>query len=644
MKTLLNRLLAVSIILALLAVQYPSITTTTTAEPELNEVPANTPGAPDEAHVAPPEACGDPFTPIYEVQGSGDASPFDKEEVAIEGVVVGDFQNNASEDDGDLNGFHVQDPEGDDDPATSDGIFVFGSSGTDVATGDRVRVRGSVSEYKDLTEISASQIWVCSSGHSVDPTPLTLPVESAGAFEAYEGMLVTFPQALVISEYYNFDRYNEIVLTSERHLTPSAEYEPGSAELSQAGQGFSLDRITLDDGRSTQNPDPALHPNGGVFGLDNLFRGGDTLQNVTGVMDYSFNLYRIQPTEGADYVNANPRTAAPESTGGSLKVASFNVFNYFTTLAERGNTCGPSGDMECRGADTAEELARQRDKIIAALAGLDADVVGLIEIQNDPDESTADLVAGLNALLGDGTYDYVATGYIGTDAIKVALIYKPASVSPAGVFAVLDSSVDPRFRDGFNRPALAQTFRDNATGEVFTVAVNHLRSKGSDCNAIGDPDLGDGAGNCNLTRKTAAEALVDWLAADPTGSGGGYFLIIGDLNAYDKEDPIDAILAGADGELGTGDDYSDLVMKYQGEDAYGYVFDGQTGYLDYAFANEALLSKVTGTTIWHINADEPDLIDFDMSYKEDAQDEIYAPDAYRSSDHDPVIVGLDFTG
>ena len=125
----------------------------------------------------------------------------------------------------------------------------------------------------------------------------------------------------------------------------------------------------------------------------------------------------------------------------------------------------------------------------------------------------------MNAVNGAGTYDYVSTGTIGTDAIKVALIYKPASVSLVGSYAILDSSVDSRFIDTKNRPTLAQTFMDSSTGGVFTVAVNHLKSKGSACNDVGDPDLGDGAGNCNLTRKAAAEAMVDWLATDPTGSG-----------------------------------------------------------------------------------------------------------------------------
>ncbi len=593
----------------------------------------NTPGAPNIMFVPPPEACGDPFTPIYTVQGNAEASPLAGTEVAVEGVVVGDFQNNASLDNGDLNGFHVQDPTGDSDSTTSDGVFVYAPGGEDVAAGEVVRVRGAVSEFNGMTEITASQIWHCGSG-TVAPTTLALPVSSVGDFEVYEGMLVTFPQPLVISEYFNFDRYGEIVLTSQRHLTPTAQFEPGSPEAAEAAQLFLLDSITLDDGRTVQNPDPAIHPNGSIFDLNNLFRGGDLVQNVTGVLDYSFNLYRIQPTQGADYIPANPRPLQPDEVGGFTRVASFNVLNYFTTIdLGPGNwTCGPAGDQECRGADTIEELVRQRAKIIAALSTINADVVGLIEIENNPgDGPTADLVSGLNDFFGVGTYDYIATGAIGTDAIRTALIYKPGEVTPMGSYAILDTSVDPRFLDDKNRPVLAQTFVDNLTSEIFTVAVNHLKSKGSACNDVGDPDLGDGAGNCNVTRTLAAQALVDWLATDPTSSGDPDSLIIGDLNSYDKETPIDVLLAGG---------YTDLVYKFLGEEAYSYVFDGQTGYLDHALASAGLTGHISGASIWHINADEPDLIDYEMTFKQDAQDAIFAPDAYRSSDHDPVVIGI----
>jgi len=592
------------------------------------------------------EACGDAFTPTYTIQGSGATSPLVGSTVAVEGVVVGDFTTGATVTGG-KNGFYIQDPTGDGNPATSDGLFIY-SNLKDVQADDRVRVAGKVAEYvtgtSSLTQITnVTQIWTCSTGNVVAPTVLALPVAADFDYEDYEGMLVTYPQDLVISEYFEFDRYGSIVLTSKRNLTPTAQFEPGSPEYFAAVQANLLDRITLDDARTTQNPNPALHPNGGIFDLTNLFRGGSTLTDLTGILDSYSSLYRIQPTKGAVYTNTNPRTSAPEVEPGELTVTSFNVLNYFLSIDTGSSSwiCGPSGDMECRGADTPEELARQRAKILAAMSGIEADVYGLMEIQNDTGASTADLVAGLNDFFGTGTYAYINTGYIGGDAIKQAIIYKPAAVTPVGGYKILDSSVDPRFIDTANRPVLAQVFEDNITGETFVVAVNHLKSKGSAC--TGDPDLGDGQGNCNLTRKTAAQALVDWLANPVYFAGVENALIIGDLNSYDKEDPIDMIKLGADDLAGTDDDYTDMIAFFQGEDAYGYVFDGQVGYLDHALANKSLADNIIDVNFWHINADEADLIDYNMDFKADAQDAIYAPDAYRSSDHDPVIITLAFT-
>ena len=365
------------------------------------------------------------------------------------------------------------------------------------------------------------------------------------------------------------------------------------------------------------------------------------MTNVVGVLDFAFDLYRIHPTQGADFAVQNPRPEEHAAVGGSLEVAASNVLNYFSTIDTGVFICGPLENQECRGADDPDEFTRQKDKIITALAEIDADVVGLMEIENHPtDEALADLVAGLNAEMGAGTYEYIGSGSIGPDAIRIALIYKPSRVTPVGTDAVLDSDefLDPNnLGRAQNRPAQAQTFEENATGERLTVVVNHLKSKGSEC-GTGDDDPVQG--NCNLTRTLSAAVLADWLATDPTGSGDSDFLVIGDLNSYDKEDPIDALTAGSDDTAGTGDDFTDLILQFEGEDAYSFLFDGQLGYLDYALANRTLLGQVTGATEWHINADEPDLIDYDTEFKQDAQDAIYAPDQYRSADHDAVVVGL----
>lgn len=578
-----------------------------------------TPGAANDCPAPPPPfgVCGDGAeTSIHAIQGPGDSSPVAGSSRVIEGVVVGDFQGSSR-----LNGFFVQEEDGDadTDPLTSEGLFVFAPGSADVAAGDVVRVQGTVSEFNDKTELgSVTDLAICPSGASATPTPRTLPVASLDDWEPHEGMLVTFPQALSIGEYFDFDRFNETVLTAGRQYQPTAVHEPGSAEAAALARDNLLGRITLDDGRDAQNPDPAIHPNGMEFDRANRFRGGDTVEDVTGVLDYAFGRYRVQPTEGARYSEENPRPEAPDPVGGNVKVASFNVLNYFTTL-------------DSRGADTPEEFERQRAKIIAAISEIDADVVGLIEIENN-EAAIENLVGGLNAANGAGTYAYVDTGVIGTDEIKVAFVYQPARVTPVGDYAILDSSVDPRFIDTKNRPALAQTFRSADTGAVFTAVVNHFKSKGSDCNDVGDPDTGDGSGNCNRTRTMAAEALVDWLDMDPTGSGDDDFLVIGDLNSYDKEDPIDALTDGG---------YIDLLREFQGELAYSYVFDGQIGYLDQALAGEGLADEVAGATVWHLNADEPDILDYDMTFKQDAQDALYEPNPFRSSDHDAVVVGLD---
>ena len=205
--------------------------------------------------------------------------------------------------------------------------------------------------------------------------------------------------------------------------------------------------------------------------LSNLFRGGDTVQNAVGVLGYDFSLYRIFPTGPADYTAANPRPAAPEPVGGTVRVAAMNTLNFFVTADYPSgdpldNKCGPLNNVECRGWDSDQptEFTRQRDKLLTALSGLDADIIGLNELENSTGvEPLASIVSGLPG------YAYIDTGTIGTDAIKVGMIYRPAVVTPVGDFKLLTSAVDPRFIDTKSRPSLAQTFEVNATGARFTV-------------------------------------------------------------------------------------------------------------------------------------------------------------------------------
>ena len=431
-------------------------------------------------------------------------------------------------------------------------------------------------------------------------------------------MLTTFSQELTVTEHYNLGRYGNVLLSgSGRLMNPTQIAEPGVPATAVA-EANALNQIMLDDANETQNPDPIVYPAPGLS-ASNTLRTGNTVTNLTGVLMYGHDSYRIQPTITPDFVDTNPRTAAPAAISGDLTVASFNVLNYFTTFGSRG-------------ANNATEFTRQHNKIVNAIATMNADVVGLIEIENNATTAIESLVNGLNSTLGAGTYAYINTGTIGTDEIKLAIIYKPATVTPVGAYAILDSSVDPDFLDTKNRPVLAQTF-ENGTGERFTIAVNHLKSKGSSCSSIGDPDTGDGQGNCNVTRTNAAEAIATWLATDPTSSGDEDFIIMGDLNSYAQEDPIVALEDAG---------YTDLYAAFAAN-SYSYVFNGAFGTLDYMMANASMAAQISGATAWHINSDEPRSLDYNTEFKTAGQiTTLYAPDAYRSSDHDPIIVGIDF--
>ncbi len=616
------------------------------------------PGGPPPPPPPPPPA----VRPIHEVQGAG-ASVAVTTTVTVQGVITSVFTNNDVRD-----AFFVQeeDADADADPATSEGIFVFCRGGCPTApqVGDVVSVTGEPEEFFAMSQIDVTgvggSITVTSTGKPLPtPVPVALPAagptNAAATFEAQEGMLVTFPDTLSVSEYFELARYGQVVLSAGGRPEQFTDAnDPSVAGYASFRGELAARRIILDDDNNNQNDmvsgpqnnEPYPYPSPGLS-TTNLVRGGDTITGLTGVLHWSFagltgtDAWRVRPVAGRSYTftPANARPTTPPTVGGTMKVASFNVLNYFTTLEVPGALCGPS-NLECRGANTAEELARQRAKIVSAMTSIDADVLGLIEIQNDSGASVADLVAALNAATAPGTYAYVDTGTIGGDAIKTALVYRAAAVAPVGPFKVLDSTVDPRFIDTRNRPALIQTFEQKATGGRVTIALNHLKSKGSACDDIGDPDTGDGQGNCAQTRTTAAQALVDYLATDPTGSGGAGVLIMGDLNSYAKEDPIKALATGG---------YTDLVAAFNGGAAYSFLFDGQLGYLDHALADATLRPQVTGVADWHINADEVPLFDYNDELQTAGEQAferesnvlpLYQADPFRSSDHDPVLIGL----
>ncbi|HVL60667.1 MAG TPA: lamin tail domain-containing protein, partial [Microbacterium sp.] len=313
----------------------------------------NTPGAANALVEVVEELCEAEAVTIGSVQGSGTASPIAGSTVDVQGVVTGDFQGADA-----LNGYYLQDA-GDSDGATSDGVFVYSPNGLDVAAGDVVHVRGAVSEFNGLTEITVVDADVCDSPATL-PGPVALQLPAADGFrESLEGMRVTLPQSLAILDLFTYPRFGELSVGLGRQFQPTAVVEPGSPDRTALIAKQLEERIWLDDGRGIQNPDPLRHPNGAAFSRDNSVRSGDLVTNATGILDWRFDVWRIQPTQGADF-SANPRPAVPE-VGGTTKVASFNVLNYFTTLDQ------PNVPGDQRGANDQEEFDRQEAKIVAAL-------------------------------------------------------------------------------------------------------------------------------------------------------------------------------------------------------------------------------------------------------------------------------------
>ena len=575
-----------------------------------------------------PLECGAAKTLISAVQGEGGDSPLLNTEIELEGVVTADFQGSEQ-----LSGFFITslDADIDTNPLTSEGVFVYFAD-TDVNVGDHVRVKGSVAEYFNATQIGdVSQVEVCATGLTPTATSITLPVNNVADLEAYEGMLVSLEQPLVVSNNYGLGRYGEVGLATERLYQGTQIALPGDAANAVEAENIKK-QILLDDGSTKQNLYPVSYPGTGLDAYNTL-RLGDSVNAITGVMGYSFDRYRIHPTVQPTFVATNPRTDAPElHADADLRIASFNVLNYFN-----GDGQG-AGFPTSRGADSEAEFIRQQAKIVSALVAIEADVIGLMEIENDgfgANSAIASLVNALNDEDSNNEYAFVNFNVdkIGTDEITTALIYRANKVAQVGTAAI---TTQYPF-DYSNRPPIAQSFKSLQSEEVFTVAVAHLKSKGSCGSANGNnADLGDGQACWNEIRVAGANAYADWLDSKPTGVDDEDIILVGDMNAYAMEDPIRAFADKG---------FKNVVAELDGNTlGYSYSFSGRMGSLDHAVASPSLLAKVVAATDWHINADEPISLDYNVEFKSDSQvASLYSESAYRASDHDPVIIDIQST-
>jgi 5'-nucleotidase len=383
------------------------------------------------------------------------------------------------------------------------------------------------------------------------------------------------------------------------------------------------------------------------------------------VVDYRFKLWRFQPTapvvgpdnSGLPVSFANTRTSAPDAAKinrlgtADLRVASFNVLNFFTDLGDQnpdctayydrdGNGNNVQGGCDQRGAWDAADLARQQEKEVAAITALGADVVGLMEVENSAkfghprDETLSRLVDALNARAGAGTWAFVpsSTELPPTeqqDFITTAMIYKPATVMRVDASRALGTQSGEGQAFVNAREPIAQTFKKKyGKGDKFLFVVNHFKSKGSAGPFPGDEDTGDGQGASVTSRILQAQALRDWVPGVAADTGAKAIVMAGDYNSYTMEDPLDVLYRAG---------YTDVGSHFD-PGRYSYSFSGLSGSLDHILVNDAGLAMATGADHWNINSGESVALEYSRFNYHSTN--FHDPGPYRSSDHDPVVLGL----
>lgn len=617
-----------------------------------------------------PEEPEEPVEPtlvaIDAIQGTGDASPLAGQTVTTEGVVTAHYPT------GGFNGYVIQTAGtgGALDLAThtaSDAVFVYAPGAVgEVALGQTVRVTGVVSEFNGLTELTVAPGAATVLEAGIAPVPATVGWPTTDPErEVLESMLVQPQGDFTVSNTYSTNQYGEVGLAAGTTplQQPTDVAAPGSPEATAVTADNAARAVTLDDGTSINflsTANAGLTP-AWVSLVEPLVVGASATFSAPVVVDYRNNAWKLNPTapmtadgSGTDGVQfSNPRTAAPEAVDGDVSVASFNVLNYFTTLGDENASCEAysTADGEpvtvrqgCdqRGAWDDADFERQESKIVDAIEALDASVVGLMEIENSAalgetvDEATATLVAALNEAAGTEKWAFVPSSEelpaaSGQDVITNAIIYQPALVERVGESRALGDQSESGEAFQNAREPIGQIFEPADGGAEFLFVVNHFKSKGSAGPWPGDADTGDGQGSSNESRVRQATALRDWVAEIQGDTDA--VLLAGDFNSYSQEDPLQVLY---DAGYANAEDALQI-------DSSSYSFSGLSGSLDHILMNDAALDRATGGDIWNINSGESVALEYSRyGYHGTpfSEDGFYEEGPYRSSDHDPVIVGL----
>lgn len=688
---------------------------------------------------------------IGAVQGEGYSSPLIDSgfESADQYLVTGVVSSVATSL---VKGFFLYDNNADSNVKTSDGVFVKTEAPVSAdMVGKEVCVLAKVIEDYGVTSLEPEgDVWEIVNDIPAVPTPVNLvridsdDVTFRSTLERYEGMPVKLVQDMDATEDgeqnmrvsrtfgFDYDSYrNNMVLAYKRpNSQPNQDHVAGSEESQSQSQENKDYRIYLDSDEKAANGKIPYYPD---FSKSNYVRIDDSVVGLEGVLHYSFNEFRLIPTNtvtGSAFIHNTDRKSKPSITesygddGFTIKVATQNVLNYFNS--PYGGSDNNFGDN--RGAESQQEFERQQAKIVEAVYGLDADIVGLMEVENNgfgDFSAIIELLEAINEKYYDEDYGdrnnqnsihnrYVFVGFdkngdqilddqdtVGSDAITTGIIYRPSKVSvvsgkvipmpeqhapmvvDASGAAIVDKKGEVRESgDNYQRNTVAATFKVHNTGKQLTVAVNHLKSKGSTCAedwvgwetwkgfdpVSGDVNNNDYQGSCENFRVAAAVHLGEEMAKI-----GGDQVVLGDMNSYAHEDPMLVLTSNPTGKeiyaaaytyLGKAPQFAGQAIDAlkpisqtfgylnavdlktaEGETSWSYSYNDEVGSLDHLLITKSLEDRLVDAVDWHINAPESSLYDYNNKYKggdENEPNPFYEESAYRSSDHDPALISLGY--
>ncbi|ELR65483.1 Extracellular deoxyribonuclease Xds [Photobacterium marinum] len=695
---------------------------------------------------------------IADIQGKGFHSPLinkdtlqSDEEYLVTGVVTNVTTTLE-------NGFYIQSSDGDNE--TSDGIFVATKSGVDSGMiGQKVCVRGIVKEESDRTQLEPTDDkWEVVEAKATVPAAEKIEriakdgTNFKATLERYEGMLVKLPKDLdpnedgaqdmrvsrTFSRDYDVSRNNMVLAYKRPNMHPNQDNIAGSIESALQAEENKNSRLIVESDASPSDGVIPYFPKFKEKPKENYIRINDSVIGLEGTLTYSDNEYRLIATNEISgtvkkVINVNDgdvkivhnldRTSKPvlndkvDYDKFALRIATQNVLNYFNSpFGGAENSHG-----EDRGAPSDFEFSRQHDKIIKAINGLDADIIGLMEIENNGFgdlSAISQLVDGINInyhkdYLSDKKYAFVGfdsdgnaiideKDSIGGDVITSGLLYRPSKVTleyskvipmPSQQAPIIadengspiietDKYGNTEVRENgknYQRNTVTAIFKVNNTGKKLTVAVNHLKSKGSTCwedwqgwqewkekegfNPSKDEVKNeDFQGNCENFRIAAAVQLGEEMA-----KMGGDQVVMGDMNSYANEDPMLVLTNNPTGKALKAASYTyigkmpqfgpngatitksygflntvSIKDKEKGHSSWSYSYNDEIGSLDHILITKSLEDKLLDATDWHINAAESNLYDYKDAYKGYNGNGFYEKSPYRSSDHDSAIMALSY--